>query len=195
MKKLFVILACMVAATSASYAQGTLVFNTRLPGVVDLRVNGPGAAADDWIGGDTYTAQIWAGPANAAETALQAVSPTTTMRTGNGAGYVVPPAGALVIPGVPGGGTASIQLRVWNNKGGTITSYDAALADPTGEYGFSRVVQVGPLGDPNAIPPTTPVDLGAFGTTSGFATQVVPEPTTIALGLLGAVALMLRRRK
>jgi hypothetical protein len=190
MKKLFVILACAVAAVT-SYAQGTVNFTTRIPGVVDVVFTNPGGAKLDGTG---YTAQLYGGAAGAAEGALVALTPTTTFRSGAGAGYITP-AGAVVVTGVPGGQTASIQIRVWNNQGGTITSYEQARASATGEFGQSEVFQISSLGDPNASPPGVPVDPVGFGTGKTYATQIVPEPTTIALGLLGAAALFLRRRK
>lgn len=185
MKKLFVLLACAAAAVT-SYAQGTVNFTTRIPGVVDVVFTD---TADAKLSGTGYTAQLYGGPAGAAESALVPLTPTTTFRTGNGAGYVTP-AGSVTVTGVPGGQTASIQIRVWNNNGGAITSFEQAL-----EQGKSEVYQIANLGDPNASPPGVPVDPVGFGTGQTFKTQLIPEPTTIALGVLGAAALFLRRRK
>jgi hypothetical protein len=185
MKKLFVLLACAVAAVS-SYAQGTVNFTTRIPGVVDVKfVDSTGAG----LQGTGYTAQLWGGAAGAAEGALVALTPTATFRTGAGAGYITP-AGAVVVTGVPGGQTASLQIRVWDNAGGTITSWEQATSKIATE-----VFQVASLGDPAASPPGVPVDPVGFGTGKTYTLDVVPEPSTIALGLLGAAALMLRRRK
>jgi hypothetical protein len=179
MKKLFVILACAMAAVS-TYAQGTVNFTTPIPGSVDIKVSDPNNVL---LSGTDYTAQLWGGPANSPESALQPLTPTTNFRTGAGAGYVVP-AGAVVVPGVPGGQTATLQLRVFRG-----TDWNTSL-----ERGSSALFQVGPLGDPTTSPPGLPVDPTAFGTAT-FQTVIIPEPTTIALGLLGAAALLLRRRK
>jgi hypothetical protein len=185
MKKLFVLLACATAAVT-SYAQGTVNFTTRISGVVDVIFND---AAGAKLSGTGYTAQLYGGPANAAEGALVALTPTTTFRTGAGAGYVTP-GQTVAVPGVPGGQTATIQIRVWNNNGGAITSYEQAS-----ETGKSDLFQITGLGDPTSSPPGVPADPVGFGTGKVYATTLIPEPTTIALGVIGAAALFLRRRK
>jgi len=95
---------------------------------------------------------------------------------------------------------AEIIIRVWDNKGGTITSwdqlYDAAtgIANPAnalvarGEsLAFTESDQ---LGGGTILPPTL------RGLQSFQLYTVVPEPSVIALGVLGAGCLfMLRRRK
>jgi hypothetical protein len=185
MKKLIVILACMMAAV-ASYAQGTVNFNTRIPGIVDFKVQG---ANGTFLQGSGFTAQLYGGPVGGA---LSPLTPTASFRdTAAGAGYINP-AGTVIVPGVAGGKDASLQLRVWNNAGGTITSYESAL-----ESGTSPIFTV-TLGDPNASPPTVPADLtglGTAGAAGALQLQLIPEPTTIALGLLGAALLLIRRRK
>jgi hypothetical protein len=82
-----------------------------------------------------------------------------------------------------------VQLRAWEASGGS--TYEAALAAGV-RTGTGNVFSVGPLGgnDPGGGPPFTDPNLTGF---QSFA--LVPEPSTIALGLLGAAALLLRRRK
>jgi len=98
---------------------------------------------------------------------------------------------AQVIPGVAGGGSADFQVRAW--QGGT--SYDSA----TGPKGASTKWTQGTLGsfDDSVSPP--PVKTGPELNMPTFAiggtTPPVPEPTTIALGMLGAAALLIRRRQ
>jgi hypothetical protein len=186
MKKLFVLLACAITAVS-SFAQGTVLFTTRIPGVVDIKF---ADASGTLLEGPGYTAQLYGGAANAAESTLVALTPTTTFRTGNGRGYITPAASGVVVTGVPGGQTASLQIRVWDNAGGTITSWEQATI-----RGQSDVFQVASLGDPTSNPPGVPVDPVGFGVRADPYTLNIPEPTTIALGLIGAAALMLRRRK
>ena len=83
----------------------------------------------------------------------------------------------------------------WSISTGALT-YDAALASGLGYTGASTIASGYPLGGAAALPPLT------FGTgpgqVQGFTLTpnvVVPEPSTIALGLLGAAALFFRRRK
>lgn len=182
MKKLFVLMACLVATVS-SYAQGTVNFNTRVTADnVNLRVLG---LDGNPVTGANYSAQLFAGPAGAAEAALNPIGSPVSFRAGNAAGWI--DAGAVVVTGVPGGQTATLQLRAWDNT----TGANYASAQVRGE---SRTWTTGALGDPGAQPPTVPASLGA-GTGNGFQLYVVPEPSTIALGVLGAAALLLRRRK
>jgi hypothetical protein len=94
-------------------------------------------------------------------------------------------AGLLNAGTLTANGTVALQLKAWT--GGT--SFDNATA-----RGESNIITI-----TATDPPATPAGLAANGLT-GFQLQavggpVIPEPSTIALGLLGAAALFLRRRK
>jgi len=106
-----------------------------------------------------------------------------------------------VVPGAFGGSAATVQVYAWYNDGGTITSYSAAqkAGVPTG---FSTTANVASLGgppngggasSPPAFLPTGAGGLGNFTLTGGTVTT--PEPSTIALGVMGASAFLLRLRK
>jgi len=118
-------------------------------------------------------------------------------------------------PGIPNTGyetsdtqpepTAAVSVVCWYNAGGTVTSYAAAVAagDP---YGHSTVFKLGQLGEPaseitlgNSISPGTggPLNSPSYlsGLTSFSLIGSVPEPSTIALGVMGACAFLARRRK
>ena len=92
---------------------------------------------------------------------------------------------------------AFFQLRAWNNTGG-VTSYAAALI-ANQAYALSPSWQLIPggglngLGNPNASPQVPAPAL--FGMPAGYQLTLVPEPSTIVLGVLGAAALLIRRRK
>jgi hypothetical protein len=113
---------------------------------------------------------------------------------GNGWFGVGDPEKAL--PGFAPGTFPFFQLRAWINTGG-ITTYAAALAANKANIA-SAVFQLVPggglngLGNPNASPPVPAPPL--FGMPSGYMI-FVPEPSTIILGVLGAAALLLRRRQ
>jgi hypothetical protein len=94
------------------------------------------------------------------------------------------------------GNTVSVALAAWNNEGGTVTSLAQAqaadAATPNSDpWGISNVVQSGAL----TAPPTAPVSLLGSGLESFSLGVVGPEPSTIALGVMGASAFLFRRRK
>jgi len=137
------------------------------------------------LSGSGFTAQLWSSPQGGALTPLS----TTVFRgaaTPTLFGFVVPPT-APIVQGVPGGASATFDLRVWDNQNGTITLWSQVMANPTILHGnsgtFSVVLQE---------PPTTPPNM--VGLTS-FNVFAAPEPSVIALGALGLGALLLRRRK
>jgi len=90
----------------------------------------------------------------------------------------------------PGTTEVNVQLRAWDNRMGTVTSWAQVMAAGGQIAGGSSDVLVltGPLGGGAVTPPQT------LGLRSFQLTQV-PEPSLIALGALGLGALLLRRRK
>ncbi|MCX6871495.1 MAG: PEP-CTERM sorting domain-containing protein, partial [Verrucomicrobia bacterium] len=99
--------------------------------------------------------------------------------------------GALgTLTGFAGGSTVTLQVRVWDSS---VAGVGAAQAlTKTAGTGLSETFTYAIPADPLAIP-------GGMGGLKSFnlaaGGSVVPEPTTIALGALGAAALLLRRRK
>jgi hypothetical protein len=95
---------------------------------------------------------------------------------------------------VPPGGFGLFQVRVWETGTGGALDYNTAVLSGQGFAGQSGILRVD-TGDPTTTPPGTATALTASGLTS-FIVSPVPEPSTIALGLLGVgTLLMLRRRK
>jgi hypothetical protein len=96
--------------------------------------------------------------------------------------------GTRTLPDQGGSLTYTLEVRVWDNVlfGTTPTSYAAAVAGG-GIYGVSDPFSytVPPAGSPPA----------AFFMEGFQGLALVPEPSTIAFGLLGLAALALRRRK
>jgi hypothetical protein len=79
-------------------------------------------------------------------------------------------------------------MRVWQGAAGS--TYEAALAGGA-STGKSNTINVGPLGGPDpggGVPFLDPFLIGL----QPFS---VPEPHATVLSLLGALALLLRRRK
>lgn len=172
MKKVIIALAALTV-TVASYGQGTVQFNNRVPPDLIARVTTPDGAGV----ANGFTAQLLGGPVGGQLTPL---TPTTTFRTGNAAGFVVPV--DVAVPGVPAGGTATFVMRAFNG----------ATFETSTQFGESNPVTVSSLGGvpPGGGPPLTSPTLSGL---NGFV--VIPEPTTLALGALGAALLFLRRRK
>jgi len=97
---------------------------------------------------------------------------------------------------VPGttlaGQPATVQLYAWYNNGGTLTSYTAAKTAgvPTG---FSATGNVTTGGPNSSGPPSTATPLPGLGNFTVAA--AAPEPSTIALGVMGASGMLLRLRR
>jgi hypothetical protein len=99
---------------------------------------------------------------------------------------------------------AAVALAAWYNAGGTITSLAQALSDGV-PYGNSAVFLDTGLGEPASIESeaklnnnqtASPTDMsnGGVGGLTSFS-LTTPEPSTIALCVLGACAFLARRRK
>jgi hypothetical protein len=92
-----------------------------------------------------------------------------------------------------GGSTVSVAIAAWNTDGGVYPTFASAVAGTgqTGDaWGISPVVQMAGLPVAPAGGETIPTTLESFSLGSS-----VPEPSTIALGVMGASALLFRRRK
>jgi len=173
MKKTLIALAA-VLVTASAMAQGQVQFNNRIAGTLDAKITFNDLAGAG-VTGAGYVAEL----VNAANGAVVA---TTTFRGGVNVGYIN--AVSATVPGVAGGGVASLIVRAY----GGAASYDAAKTTIGAFFGESAPVSV-TLAEPPATPPAL-TGLTAFAVLPG-----VPEPSTIAIGALGLAALLLRRRK
>lgn len=173
MKKLLVAIAAMLVA-AATYGQGAVSFNTHVLGSVEAPVT---LATDNATGAGTIPGLTAALFTVSGDTFTMVPGSTTTFRTGAAAKYVQP---IDVIFAGNTGQPVDLVMRVWSGA-------DFDSAKQTGTFGESAVFTVTPLAPPNA--PANLTTLNAFTVTT------VPEPTTIALGVLGLGALLIRRRK
>jgi hypothetical protein len=209
MKKLS-IAAFVLACAASVLGQGAVIFNNRIVGSIVTHIygpnpadpsmaqagNGPGdtpAGTADWsayplLSGAGYTAQLWAAPGlNQPESSLVAAYPTTSFRTGQAAGFFT---GIYAnMPNVPYGTMgATMLVRVWDNQGGTITSWADALALGHGAVGESSIFN---LTAGIAGPMATQANVLGY---QSFNLHSIPEPSVLALAGL-AVALWCWRRR
>jgi hypothetical protein len=186
LKKLILTVALTGVAISG-FAQGFVNFNTQAVGASAQVYSAPGVLAS----GTAFFAQLYAADGfNASEGSLTAKGTAVNFRAGGNVGYVqisgTTSAGATVNPTVAvttvNNGNVTLQLRAWSSS---FATYEAAVAGG-GAYGSSALLNLA-----STSAPTGPATLTGL---QGFT--MVPEPSTYALGLLGAGALlMIRRRK
>jgi hypothetical protein len=178
MKKLLIALAAAFIAV-ASYGQGQVVFANKVGTTVDAPVTV--LNSNPTVGpGDQWSAQLFL----SANGALTALTPATTFRKAG----VGPAAIAdrywntqtVDVPVAPGS-DATFVVRAWQTSLG---SFDAANGKASGQSDPFTVTVGG-----GTLPPSNLTTLKAF------TVSIVPEPSIIALGVLGASALLLRRRK
>jgi hypothetical protein len=178
--KRIVLATAMVAAGVTALAQGTLEFTNYKTAA---GINAPVFAQDNVTKlGAAYLGQLYAGPVGGA---LAPVGTAVAFRdaAGAGTGYIVG-AATVTVPGIAGGAKANVVFKAWEAAGGT--SFEAAQA--SGKYfGQSAALEI-TLGNAGS-PPSLPAVLTGLTSFS-----LVPEPSTVALGMLGAAALLLRRR-
>jgi hypothetical protein len=105
------------------------------------------------VSGSGYTAQLWAAPFPNDENAMVPVA-TTTFQSGPNAGFFVP-ANIMLRPILPPPEQYVLQVRVWDHRDGTVTSWAAALADAAVPRGKSPIVIAVVPGVP--APPTDPM--------------------------------------
>ena len=191
MKKLLLITALAAVASLSAYGQGSVAFQNNTATRVILQ-NADGTTTFVPTG-SRFTAELVFAPDGTSTDAFQ----TAATRVGNtvtfGPAIGLFNGGGRTAAGVvPPGGFGLFQVRVWETASGL--DYNTAVASGTGFAGQSGILRVD-TGDPTTVPPGTPTQLTASGLTS-FIVSPVPEPSTIALGLLGVgTLLMLRRRK
>jgi len=194
MKKTIAIVVTTVLLSGVNaLAQGTIFFANRLSAAIFAPVYLSDGTSP--VTGSGYSAQLFAGPAAGSLAAIDSPLPFRGAGAGAGswAGFQV------TIPTVAPGGVAALQVRAWNNGGGTAASYAAAVAGGL-ENGQSAVFNSEPLGggSPPAAAPNMIGTANAANSMTSFNLSpgtIVPEPSVLALGVLGGLALLIRRRK
>lgn len=181
MKKTLVAIAALMLA-AAAHAQGTLNFNNRIAGGV---LDAPITTSTDPVNTGAGTlagalAQLFL----VNGTTLTPVGTAVSFRGNSGALAKYFDGGTITVNGAAVGSSPTLRVRAWAGA----ATYDAAQFK-----GESANFTAGPLGGDvgGGNPPALPADLVNL---KSFVV-VVPEPTTIALGVLGGVALLAARRR
>jgi hypothetical protein len=179
MKKLLILSAC-VLATAGALAQGTVNFANTPTTLITSLSTGLGVPTGSMTVGLYYGVVGTTDPTIMTLLKTTGIAPVLGRYTG----------GTVTTPATTAGGAAAVfEVRAWS---GAYASYEAAVAAGNSIVGRSGLVNVAVTGNPAGVPPTAPAGLGAPAFT---VANVVPEPSTIALGLLGLGALLIRRRK
>jgi hypothetical protein len=160
------------------------------------------AGAYHYNNGSDYTVELFAAAGlNAAASSLQPVSQyVSTIYTSSTLGGVFKNVSVAGDPGIPGAasGTATIELVAWYNGGvlpagqtqATLSAQLTADEGGAGPYGMSLLDNLTGLYEGGAGTPPNMEGLQSFS-----LVNAVPEPSTIALGVIGASAFLFRRRK
>ena len=184
----FAYLVVASALAVSAFGQGQINLNNRGLALVNDASGKP-------LTGTTFVAQVWYGASASALTSSFAPSPfrasTTTYPGSWNPAATGGPGAIATLTGFAPGSTVTMQVAVWDSA---LSGVGAAQAlSKTAGTGLSQTFTYAIPADPLAIPGGME-GLKSFNLVAGGA-PVVPEPTTIALGALGAAALLLRRRK
>lgn len=185
MKKLYITGLLIIATVGSAFAQGTVNFSNGASVGLPLVFLGDPLSGTALVG-TNYVSQLYAGANAGSLTAVAGslskfrVPTTTSPGTWSGKPVLALPLGGVGVP-------VSLAVRVWDAS--VFASYEAAFAAGSGFGSSSPFTYTQKLSDP-----PSPNDTVMTGFTS-FGVVPVPEPSVIVLGLLGAGALLLRRRK
>jgi len=192
MNKLAYIVAASALVVSA-FGQGSVNVNNRTLSPAQLVTDVSGAP----LSGTSFVAQLVYGANNTTPATVLGANMPFRVSTSSSVGSWNPGAeGIRTLTGFDTGAVVAMQVRVWDSS--VFSSWDAASAALAAgghtvatQAGVSSVFTytVGSASDPSS---QAIVNFRGFQLT---AIPVVPEPTTIALGALGAAALLWRRRK
>jgi hypothetical protein len=186
MKKTLTTLA-IIGASFGAFAQGTVVFENSA-GSGNITLNNLTTLATP----GTYTLALLFNSATSGTIPLSSLtavaSYTPTAANNDGPGYFYDPS---TVNTLSGSGSGTFEVAGW--MGTQYTTYAQAL---TAGVPISYTAEfVNAMGNPNP-PATAPIPLsGGGGVWDGNLVITAPEPSTFALGGLGAAALLLFRRR
>lgn len=177
MKKLAAVALAVVGFAISGYSQGTVLFANNASSLVTT------AGVSSPI--NSVTVGLYAGPSESSMTLVATVDIFPVPGRFNG--------GTVVLDGIAGGETATLQLRAWSTASG-FNNYEEAFAsgNPAWDAGVSSIWTQA-TGNPNSEPPGTPTAITPGFT--GMDLQPIPEPSTVLLAVLGGLGLLLFRRR
>src|SRR6185369_9710291 len=180
-------LCVLLGGALTGLSQGTVTFLNNVAFATPDPTGGNRLVYADFIGGTKltgtqYTAELYFGAdANSLQplaASLARFRPITTVQPGTW--NFLP--GSVTLPGVNIGETIMLQVRVWDNASGTVP------------YGQATGAKVSSNVFAYTVPPERSPPFAYFmeGFHSPFSP--IPEPSVIALGLLGIASLLIFRR-
>jgi len=177
-----------VAAASAVYGQGTIASLANSLGATIYPIFDTDGTTK--LAGSNYKVEVFLYGSDANPFGTQLGTTVSSIATSGrfNAGS------SISVPGKAPGTTATLIVRAWDTTKPGGSSYDTAAVRGKSDPFVTDLLGGDPDGD-GPLLPITPKGM-VTGTAAGFKSfSLVPEPTTIALGALGAAALLLRRRK
>jgi len=195
MKKLIAIsTVALTLASVSAFAQGTIAFAnssaSRIYAADALSAtalgiaSGPGTTAFVPAGNSTLRVGLYfASTENGTYTQAGDAATFSAISAGRFSG------GNIAIPGVPGGSSAWFQVRVWEASYGANYEAASSAAMAGGRGSILGLSNSQNLTTGTLTPTVLSTGLQSFGVTA------VPEPSTIALGLLGLAGLFVFRRR
>jgi hypothetical protein len=196
MKKLLLLAVLAVTAVSAM-AQGRVTFRNGAATDYYIWTNNATRTASNLMSGTSaYRIGLYASPSTgAAEGSLTLIGLATNHATLTGR-FLGPAPYFITAPGYTAGQAITFQIRGWSFAGG-LSYEEAVLASNNNPLDIALGVSA--LGTTTPTPAPSPSG-ELWGTavgnlTSGFEIRPIPEPSSIALGLLGLGAIALFRRK
>jgi hypothetical protein len=205
------------APGTAAGLAGDAPTGTSNPGFNGVMIGGSGSAPSgplNYSDGDSFNVELYAGAGTVASFAgLNPIPGTITTLADGSYGpayaglYFVRGSGLLTLDGTAGtptvaqGAAATFALACWFNGGGTYPTLAAAQASGGGSAWGVSPIGAENVGGGTGEPPFLP-GLGNPNTLAGGITsfslsggQATPEPSTLALFVVGASAFLMRLRR
>jgi len=196
MKKL-ILLTALMALPMAMFGQGQVIFANSTSPDSRFSTNStptpPSGQLANQVGNlsgvNTYLIGLYTAAAGTTDESLFILRLTATNRTGGAAG-LFNGGNPATVNGIPINGTVAFQIRAWQTTTG-LDTYE----NTTGQYKGKSAIGSVTGGDPAGGTPGGLFGVGAGQVLGVVLTPVVPEPSSIALGLLGLGAIALFRRR